>query len=153
MQASIEAFHWPFLAQPWPVPERMIGADPLFFLHHLLDRWVGCPGALGAEAVRAYEEAISRPSVVQAMVADYRAGATIDLEQDRQSRAAGQRLKCPVYAPRGVLHTPNALAPIWRRWCDVVREDEWQCGHFLAEEAPETCAGAIAQFLVATGES
>ena len=71
MAGSLDAFHWPFLAQPAPLPERLIGKDPDFFLHHLLDRWAGSPGALDPAAVAHYAEAFRRPSVLEAMAEDY----------------------------------------------------------------------------------
>ncbi len=149
MTASIEGFHWPFLAQPAPLPERLMGADPDFFITHLLDRRAGRPGALDPAAVAAYQTAFRRPEVLQAMAEDYRAGATIDLEHDRQDRNAGRKLQCPVFAPRGRLHTATPLRPIWERWAEVVSEDAFECGHFLAEEAPEECAASIRGFLLA----
>ena len=147
MDASLDAFHWPFLAQPAPLPERLMGAEPDFFLMHLLDRWAGRPGALDPEAVEAYKQAFRKPSVLQAMAEDYRAGATIDLDHDRQDREAGRKLRCPVFAPRGRLYTPDPLGHIWKRWADDVSEAALDCGHFLAEEAPEACAEAVRRFL------
>ena len=64
MEASIEGFHWPFLAQPAPVPERMMGADPDFFITHLLNRWAARPGALDPAAVAAYKAAFRKPEVL-----------------------------------------------------------------------------------------
>ncbi len=149
MAASIEAFHWPFLAQPAPVPERMMGADPDFFIMYLLDRWAARPGALDPAAVAAYKAAFREPAVLQAMAEDYRAGATIDLEHDRQDRNAGRKLQCPVFAPRGRLHTAEPLRPIWEKWADDVSEEAFECGHFIAEEAPDDCAVSVRRFLLA----
>ena len=149
MESSIEGFHWSLLAQPAPFPERMMGADPDFFITHLLDRWAARPGGLDPAAVAAYEAAFRKPEVLQAMAEDYRAGATIDLEHDRQDRNAGNRLQCPVFALRGRLHTPLPLRPIWEKWADDVSEIALECGHFIAEEAPDDCAVAVRRFLFA----
>ena len=59
---ALENYHWPLLAQPHPLPETLIGADPVFYLHHLLDRWSGSPNCLAPEAVAEYETAIRTPS-------------------------------------------------------------------------------------------
>jgi haloacetate dehalogenase len=56
MEVAINAFHWPFLAQPAPIPEKLIGSDPDFFLNHLLNRWAGKPNALDDDAVAHYAE-------------------------------------------------------------------------------------------------
>ena len=147
MAASIEAFHWSFLAQPAPLPERLMGADPDYFIGYLLDRWAARPGALNPAAVAAYRTSFRKAEVRQAMAEDYRAGATIDLEHDRRDRHAGVRLRCPVFAPRGSLYTAAALRPIWENWADDVSEEAFECGHFIAEEAPEDCAESVRRFL------
>ncbi len=148
MTAAIEAFHWPFLAQPVPLPETLIAADPDFILHHLLDRWAGSPGCLDPAAVAHYAEHFRKPSVLAAMAEDYRAGATIDLLHDCEDREANRRLACPVFVPRGERHTPEPLLPIWQRWADNVREVGFDCGHFIAEELPESCAAALRDFFL-----
>jgi haloacetate dehalogenase len=153
MTSAIDAFHWPFLAQPAPIPERLIGNDPDFFLHHLLDRWAGSPAALDVAAVSAYAQQFRKPSVLEAMAEDYRAGATIDLAHDREDREAGKKILCPVLALRGTRHTADPLLPIWKRWACDVREIDMDCGHFIAEENPEACAVALQDFLLITRSS
>lgn len=144
--ASISAFHWPFLAQPAPVPEKMIGADPEFFLHHLLERWVGDGRPLTESAVAEYSRHIRKASVIEAMVEDYRAGATIDLLHDQQDRDANRKITCPVFVLWGNQYMAKSLLPIWQRWADNVTELQLDCGHFIAEEEPEVCAEALIEF-------
>ena len=144
--AAISAFHWPFLAQPAPVPERMIGADPEFFLNHLLERWVGDGRSLTESAVAEYSRHIRKPSVVEAMIEDYRAGATIDLLHDQQDRDANRKIDCPVFVPWANQYMSRSLLPVWQRWADDVTELQFDCGHFIAEEEPEVCAEALIQF-------
>ena len=69
-EVALDAFHWPFLAQPTPIPEKLIGNDPDFFLNHLLNRWAGRPNALDEAAVAHYAEHFRKPSVLQAMAED-----------------------------------------------------------------------------------
>lgn len=145
-QAAIGAFHWPFLAQPDGLPERLIGAAPDVYLDFLLEHWVGSPDALDPAAVAQYRAHFRKPSVQTAMAEDYRAGATIDVEHDREDRAAGKRIACPVFVPWGQRYTGGSLLPAWRRWADQVTELEVDCGHFIAEEAPEICAEALIDF-------
>ena len=83
---AMRLYHWQFLAQPAPMPERLIGQDPNLYLMHLLDRWTGLKGSLDAEAVAEYARAFRRATVVEAACEDYRAGATIDRELDRADR-------------------------------------------------------------------
>ena len=145
-RAALDAFHWPFLAQPAPIPERLIGNDPDFFLTHLLERWAGRPNALAEAAVAHYAEHFRNPSVLAAMAEDYRAGATLDLRHDREDRAAGRRIACPVFVPWGSRYTSESPLETWRKWADDVSELRLDCGHFIAEEEPVACAEALRAF-------
>ncbi|MBL8659102.1 MAG: alpha/beta hydrolase [Rhodospirillales bacterium] len=147
--AALQTYHWSFLAQPPPVPERLISHDPDFYLHHLLDRWAGNRALLESDAVAAYAEAFRRPSVIEATCEDYRAGATVDLDHDRADRAAGRRIASPTLLIWGRDYlTAKGTTPlaIWRDYADDVREVVFDCGHFVAEEEPDACAGALASF-------
>lgn len=145
--SCIEAFHWSFLAQPAPLPEKMIGADPSFFLHYLLKQWAGQAKPLTESAIAHYEKHFCKPSVLQAMSEDYRAGATVDMEHDLEDRASGKKITCPVLVPWGNQYTPSSLLPIWQNWAYDVCELSLDCGHFVAEEAPEQLAKALLEFL------
>ncbi|HUH84844.1 MAG TPA: alpha/beta hydrolase [Stellaceae bacterium] len=146
---ALAGYHWQFLAVPAPVPEHLIGADPHFYIRHLLDRWVGRSDALHPQAVEAYLRQFDDPAVIAATCADYRAGASVDRAEDGEDRRHGRKIACPVLLlwGRRYLSTKTA-SPIaaWRRWADDVREVALDSGHFLAEEAPEECAAALAEF-------
>jgi haloacetate dehalogenase len=146
---AIATYHWPFLAVPAPVPERLIGADPEFYVGHLLDRWAGRKDALDPGAVAAYVAQFRLPSVLTATCEDYRAGAGIDRVHDRDDRAAGRKIACPVLVIWGRDYSASKeTSPIvvWRRWADDVCEVPLDCGHFIAEEAPDECAAALLRF-------
>jgi haloacetate dehalogenase len=146
---ALSAYHWQFLAVPAPVPERLIGADPHFYIRHLLDRWMGRPGALDPEAVAAYLAQFDDPAVIAATCADYRASASTDRAEDAEDRRRGRKIACPVLVLWGRRYlagkTASPLAA-WRRWADDAREVVLESGHFLAEEQPEACAAALADF-------
>ncbi len=146
---ALSSYHWSFLAVPAPVPETLIAADPDFYIRHLLDRWVGRPDALHPQAVAAYLRQFHEPSVIAATCEDYRAGASIDRQEDGEDRRRGAKIACPVLVLWGRRYltskTASPLAP-WRNWAPDVREVALDCGHFIAEEAPEECAAALAEF-------
>jgi haloacetate dehalogenase len=146
---ALGSYHWQFLAVPAPVPERLIGADPAFYVEHLLSRWAGRREALDPRAVADYVAQFRNPAVLSATCEDYRAGATVDRADDRADRDAGRRIACRVLVlwSRSYL-APKAASPvaIWRRWADHVEEAAVDGGHFLAEEQPEACAGALLRF-------
>jgi haloacetate dehalogenase len=147
--AALRTYHWLFLAQPAPLPERLIARDPEFYLRHLLDRWAGRSGALDPAAVAEYLRHFRKPSVIEATCEDYRAGATVDLEHDRADREGGRRIRCPMLLlwARGYL-SAKASSPLaaWRGWAEDVRDIAPDCGHFVAEEQPEACALALREF-------
>lgn len=136
-------WHWFFLAQPEPFPERVITAAPDEF-YFRGDRSRFHPGAL-----EDYLAAVRRPEVIHAMCQDYRAGATIDAEQDEIDLEAGRRISCPVlalWAGRDELGRWFDVLETWRRWADDVRGTSIDCGHFMAEEAPEEVAAQLRVF-------
>src|SRR5690606_743466 len=76
-------YHWFFFIQPEPVPETLIGADPRFYLRSLLGGWGSGLGVYAPDALAEYERCFDDAAARHAMMEDYRAGASIDLEHDR----------------------------------------------------------------------
>ncbi len=149
--SALADYHWLFLAQPADLPERLIGADPEYFLRWTLESWAGRADAFDPRALAEYGRAYRDPGVVHASCEDYRAGATVDLEDDAADRGR-RRIACPVLALRGV--PPGAepawdFAAVWRGWAADVRAQSVACGHFLAEEAPAEILAALEPFLAA----
>lgn len=140
-------FHWPFLAQPAPLPEQLIGGAPGALIDHLIAAWQGRPGALDPAAVDEYRRHHADPETIAAFCEDYRAGATIDVAHDRADRDAGRRIACPTLLVWGRRYFGASPLPVWRRWADDVREVALDCGHFVAEEEPEATAAALRDFL------
>jgi haloacetate dehalogenase len=147
--AALGSYHWSFLAVPAPVPERLIGADPGFYVRHLLERWAGRPGALDPAAVAAYVAQFDDPGVIAATCADYRAGASTDRADDAADRAAGRHIACPVLVLWGRRYLRHPPLEIWRAWAVEVEECALECGHFLAEEEPAAVAEALIAFFEA----
>ena len=148
-EQALEAYHWPLLAQPAPLPERLIGQDPDFYIQHLLDRWIQDDHHLAPEAVAHYLGQFHKASVIAATCADYRAGASQDVAHDRADRAAGKRLACPLLVVWGrgyFLTTEKSPAEVWRDWAEDVSEAALECGHFVAEEQADACAAALQHF-------
>ena len=148
-QAALNSYHWLLLAQPAPLPENLVGADGPGYVRHLIDRWAGHRDRLDPAAVAAYAESFADPAVVAAACADYRAGATLDVEHDRADRDAGRRIDCPVllvWATRYLKERGRRHLDVWRGWAEDVREVPLDCGHFVAEEAAEDCAAALLNF-------
>jgi haloacetate dehalogenase len=136
-------WHWFFYAQP-DKPERAITADPV--------TWYGAdPQAMGQANYDEWRAAVTDPSVVRAMLEDYRAGLTVDRADEQRDREAGRRIGCPVLVGWSTRDDIEALygdpTAIWRRWADDVRGVRIESGHHMAEEAPDQVAAALTGFL------
>src|SRR3954454_15872778 len=134
-----------FLVQPPDLPERLIGADPGFYLEWTLEEWCGTPGALSDAAVSEYRRCFDA-ATVHASCEDSRAGATIDIAHDRADDA---RLRCPLlvlWSEQGIGSSYDVL-PIWRGHAETVYGGALECDHFLAEERPEETTAALVAFL------
>ncbi len=152
---AIKSFHWTFMAQASPLPEEMIGADPLGWFNRL-GSWSkgGDVSVFDPRALEHYRSFFVQPERLKATIEDYRAGATYDLKADEEDRAAGNKIKCPVLVLWGTAGIPSANSgasdptlDIWREWADDVSGHAIESGHFLAEEAPEGVLGAVVGFV------
>ena len=144
-------WHWGFLAQPSPLPERLIAADPdAYFDAHLRVIGLGAaPDRYPDEVLAAYRRQLDDPSAVQAICEDYRAGATIDRQLDEADR--GRRITCPVlclWGARGALELfYGDVLEVWRPWTQELSGRGVDASHFLAEDRPEEVAAEIAGWL------
>ncbi len=143
-------WHWGFLAQPAPLPERLIAADPDAYLHyHLGSIGLGVEtGRYPEEVMAAYRAQLDDPETVHAMCEDYRAGASVDRELDEADR--GRLIDCPLLAlwgTRGALELlyGDVLA-VWRSWARDVRGRGIEASHFLVEDRPEELAAELTSF-------
>src|SRR5262245_26465587 len=90
---------WSLLAQPEPLPERLVSAAPDAVVDNALRDWGSSSAhAFSPEVRAAYIEALSDPARVHAICEEYRAAATLDHEHDLDDRQAGRRITCPVLA-------------------------------------------------------
>jgi haloacetate dehalogenase len=154
MRSAIGYYHWFFLIQPAPLPERMIGGDAAFFLRWTLGGW-GSSGLahIEPEALAEYERCFCRADAIHASCEDYRAGATIDLEHDRASRDAGEKIACDLYliwGTRGLVGKRFDPLALWReRASGRVEGVALETGHFVPEEQPEETARRLRDFFLA----
>lgn len=150
---AMQVYHWTFLAQPEPVPENLVKADPTGWLDHTIASWTRAKklDAFNPLAMQAYEESFSDPTRIHAACEDYRAGATTDLAHDEADRAAGKTILCPVFALWGEGGIPaKGASPleIWRATFAPQAEGTGiESGHFVAEENPEDTLAALKPFL------
>jgi haloacetate dehalogenase len=140
-------YHWFFLAQPAPLPERLIGADPDWFWRWHTSR--GPHEVFTPEALEDYLACFRDPETVRAICEDYRAAAGIDCEHDAADKRAGRRIACPLLALWGAharLEAWYDTLAVWRDWASDVSGRCLSCGHYLAEERPEETAAQLLPF-------
>ena len=145
-EIATAAFNWFFSIQPDGLPERLIGAEPAFYLRWLLDHWSGAKGALAAEAVAEYRRCFDA-AAIRATNEEFRAAATIDLVHDEADKE--RKISCPtllLWSATGMWATYDIL-DIWRSRAEDVRGAALDCGHFLPEEDPERTAAELISFL------
>jgi haloacetate dehalogenase len=151
MDFAMGYYHWFFLAQPHPKPERMILRDVEDWFDMHTSREPKGKGFFQPEARADYLAALREAGTVEGICEDYRAAATIDLAHDRASRAAGDKLRCPLLAlwgAKGKIATWYDALAIWRDYAaGPVEGSAVASGHYLAEEAPEEVLGRLATFL------
>jgi haloacetate dehalogenase len=131
-------YHWFFLIQPFDLPERLIGAHPVYYLRRKIGAWSGGISHFDPRALAEYERCFANPATIHATCEDYRAAAGIDLEHDAADEQA--RVECPLLAlwgDKGVVHRLFDPIADWESVAVDVRGRALPCGHFLAEEAPE----------------
>jgi haloacetate dehalogenase len=154
------AAYWPWvlLAQPAPLPERLLAAAPDAVVDDALGAWGSPPGAFPDSVRGAYIEALSDPARVHAICEEYRAAATCDRQDDAESRARGERIRCPVLAlwsargPVGSWYVDlGGPLAVWRAWAADVHGEAIDAGHFFPEETPEQTTTALGRFFAGSG--
>jgi haloacetate dehalogenase len=141
-------FWWFFLIQPFDLPERMIGADPDFFLDKHIAGQIKITGSVDERVLAEYRRCYRDPATRHAICEDYRAAAGIDLDHDAADGDA--RIAAPLLALWGGRGTVGALYDVldcWRDKADDVRGHAIDCGHSPQEEAPEALLAALDVFL------
>ncbi|MDQ3105094.1 MAG: alpha/beta hydrolase [Actinomycetota bacterium] len=144
-------YHWFLFIQPDGLPERLMSAEPIWFLHRLLGGWGSGSDVFDPAALAEYERCFADPDARHAMMEDYRAGASVDLEHDDVDAEAGRRLGMPalvLWGSHGVVGTGTAdPLHVWRDYADDVRGTALSGGHFLVEEAPDQVLAELEPFL------
>ncbi|MEL6372729.1 MAG: alpha/beta hydrolase [Pseudomonadota bacterium] len=153
-QKALSGYHWQFLAQPSPMPETLIGADPAYYVQHTIASWTRTKdlSAFAQPALAHYRAALMPPERRMAVCEDYRAGATIDWRLDVEDEAAARRIDCPTLVLWGDDYLGKGAVDVlgtWRHWCRDVRGMSVRSGHFLAEEATAEVSRHMLSFLQA----
>jgi len=144
-------WHWFFLIQPAPLPERLIEADPAAYVRDVMGKRSAGLAPFDPRALAEYQRCLALPGAAHGICEDYRAAATIDLEHDRFDRDAGNRLALPLmvlWGEQGVVGRCFDPLAEWQRVAADVQGGALPCGHYIAEEAPDMLLERVLPFLV-----
>ncbi|HEY0488424.1 MAG TPA: alpha/beta hydrolase [Telluria sp.] len=145
-------WHWFFLIQPGPMPERLIEADPAAYVRDVMGSRSAGLAPFDPRALAEYQRCLALPGAAHGLCEDYRAAASIDLEHDRTDLDAGRRLPMPLlvlWGRNGVVHRCFAPLAEWRQVAGDVAGEALPCGHYVPEEAPVQLLAAALPFLLA----
>lgn len=146
---AMAAYHWTFLAQPAPLPERMIGADPTAYIDWTLQAWTLSKSlqSFSPAALASYRAQAADPARLHAMCADYRAGASFDRALDNADR--GRHIAAPLrflWAESGFPARTGDPLKVWRGWAPEVTGQSCISGHFAMEENPQAVLACFLPF-------
>ena len=152
---AMAAYHWTFLAQPAPMPERMISADPDSYTDWTLTQWTlrQTLETFSPEALESYRAQARDPARVHAMCSDYRAGASFDRALDLKDKANEKRITSPIrflYGAHGFPAKSGNAEELWRSWAADVEASVCESGHFVMEENHQAVLDAFLPFFEAT---
>ncbi|MET0295486.1 MAG: alpha/beta hydrolase [Phenylobacterium sp.] len=145
-RVALTYWHWGFLAQPAPGPEKAIAADPEHFFFRMMVR--ADPGIFEPAAYADYLRCVSSADGIRGVCDDYRAGAGFDRRLDREQMGRA-RIACPVQVLWGAKSPVGGwydVPAVWRGWADDMRPQALDCGHFLPEEKPAETLAAFRAF-------
>ena len=147
LQFAKAYWHWFFLIQEAPTPEKMLEGHVPFYILKRLGRGKSGLKHFSKEAMAEYVRAFRDPRTIHSTCEDYRAAATIDLIHDQKDRT---KLKMPLLAlwgKHGVIEALFDCLADWREVATDVRGRALQCGHFIPEEKPKDLLAELRRFL------
>ena len=146
-------WHWFFLIQPRPMPERLIQADPAAYVTEVMGNRSAGLAPFDPRALAEYQRCLALPGAAHGLCEDYRAAASIDLVHDREDMALGRRLEMPVlvlWGEQGVVQRCFDPLKEWQKVATQVSGQALPCGHYIAEEAPDALLAQVLPFLKST---
>jgi haloacetate dehalogenase len=142
-------YWWFFLIQPADLPERLIGADPKFWLLGKLAGKASNQEGLGLFDPRALAEYVRcfTGETIHSTCEDYRAAATIDIAHDNLD--GDETLAQPLLALWGAQGTVARcfdVLSLWRKRADQVQGEGLPSGHYIPEECPDLLGERLLEF-------
>ncbi|MBA3448835.1 MAG: alpha/beta hydrolase [Pseudaminobacter sp.] len=145
---GLESYHWFFMAQKAPFPEKLICADLDYYINYKLNKKGVGLSIFAPDALAEYARCTT-PDQIHAVCEDYRATVTLDYAFEKADFEAGRKIACPVLVLWGEdSHVGRHLKPIeaWSQWADDLRGWSVPTGHYPAEQRPDLIYEAMWSF-------
>ena len=139
-------WHWFFLIQPQPLPERLIQADPAAYVTEVMGKRSAGLAPVDPRALAEYQRCLALPGAAHGL-------CEIDLVHDRHDIDQGHRLQMPLkvlWGEQGVVQRCFDPLKEWQKVANQVSGQALPCGHYIAEEAPEALLAQALPFLHGT---
>jgi len=143
-------WHWFFLIQPAPLPERLIEADPAAYVRDVLGRRSAGLAPFDPRALAEYVRCLELPGTPHGLCEDYRASASIDLVHDQldiDKKNFLQQALLVLWGEHGVVNQCFEPLKEWSKLAVNVKGHALPCGHYIPEEAPELLLNQVQSFL------
>jgi haloacetate dehalogenase len=147
------SWHWFFNIQPYDMPERMMGADPDWFIRKKLAKTEQGLSFFDPAALAEYMRCFRNPETIHAICEDYRATAGVDLEMDDADFKSGRKITAPVlllWGASGSVGRNSDPKTIWPRYASDIRSAKaLPSGHYVNEEAHDETYTELREFFAA----
>ncbi len=140
-------YHWFLFLQPAPFPEMLFGTNADFVLRTWAFRGLG-PNVITDDAFAEYLRCFKDPATLHAMIEDYRAAASIDLEHDESD--LDKKIQCPLlslWGGKGAMQPLYDVLATWSARASDVRGKALPGGHWLPEQLPNEVYAEVMPFL------
>lgn len=144
---ALESYHWTFMAQKAPFPEKLLSADTDYYIDYKLNKKGVGLSIFDPRAMAEYKRCAT-PEQIHAVCEDYRATVGVDFEMDKADH--GRKIACPVLALWGSnSHVGRHFRALeaWAEWAEDLRGFAIPTGHYPAEERPDLVLAALEPFL------
>ena len=148
MKLAQRYYHWFFLIQKSPFPETLIGKDPEYYLRSKLSMWGLNKKHMSENVISEYVRCFSQSDAIHASCEDYRAGASIDMDDHNKDRK--KKIVCPLlilWGKKGTVEELYDPIKVWKKWAINVQGFSLECGHFIPEEKPEETIKYLNKFI------
>ncbi|WP_231755419.1 alpha/beta fold hydrolase [Bordetella sp. N] len=144
---GLESYHWFFMAQKAPFPEKLITSDLNYYMDYKLNKKGVGLQIFSPEAMAEYKRCTT-PEQIHAICEDYRATVTLDLAMDTADFGK-KKIACPVLVLWGSnSHCGRHFKPVeaWQPWAPDLRGWAIPTGHYPAEQRPDLVYRAFWEF-------